>query len=160
MKSANRINKSINISTSDLFEKFATCQKELELNLTKAYQILQEIPLYVISKNSFKNADKCILHPLNNISSLNKGPNVIEPDADFFIVNKATWYSLRNKISYTEKPLKKLGYFCNRKLVVVFDDLCYFFYKDKTVNRINEGYFTFSKGQNPEDIIYALQTLM
>ena len=159
MKSPNRRNRSNKIIISDPFEKFAKWQKELNDNLSTNNVRFQEILLYFINKNSLKKNEKCELPQINNnICSLNKGINELEPDADFFIVDKATWYSLRGKISNLDKPLKKLGYFCNKKLVVNFDDLCYFFYKDRVENKINEGYLTFTKGQNSEDVIYVFES--
>ena len=147
----------------DSAEKLINWQKEFDSNISVAYQQIKEMQLYFISKswlNPRINSAKRAL--LNNISTLIHGSNSIEPDEDFFVVNRTTWYAIKSRIKLKEKPLRKLGYFCNRKLVFVFADLIYFFYKDKlsVENKIYEGYISFTKGgQSIENVVNILESL-
>ena len=143
----------------DLSEKIAIWKKELDSELSTVQIHPKEALFYFISKswiNPRGNSEKKFT---SNISSLTKGANSIEPDEDFFVVNKTTYYAIKHKMKGNEKPLRKIGYFCNKKLIFIFEDLCYFFYKDKYYNdnKIYEGYLSHSKGQNIDSIIYILQ---
>ena len=144
----------------DSTEKLAIWQKEFDANISIIHPQFKEALLYFISKSWTNNILYSAKKYNSNISSLINGSTSIEPDEDFFVVNKTTWYSIKNRIRIKEKPFRKLGFFCNRKLVFIFDDLCYFFYKDRLINdnKIKEGYITFSKGQNLDNIIYILES--
>ena len=144
----------------DSTEKLAIWQKEFDTNISMNYPHFKEVLLYFISKSWLNPRLNSSKKYSSNISSLILGSTSIEPDEDFFVVNKTTWYAIKNKIRVKEKPLRKLGFFCNRKLVFIFGDLCYFFYKDKysTENKIFEGYITYSKGQNIDNILYILES--
>ena len=144
----------------DSNEKLAIWQKEFDANISIIHPQFKEAFLYFISKSWISSVLNSAKKLSPNISSLINGSTSIEPDEDFFVVNKTTWYSIKNRVRIKEKPLRKLGFFCNRKLVFVFDDLCYFFYKDRQLkdNKINEGYLTFTKGQNIDNIIYFLES--
>ena len=144
----------------DSTEKIANWKKEFEANISSVYQDFKEVVLYFVSRSWINPRLDSPKKFSINISSLFHGSKSIEPDEDFFVVNKTTWYAIKNKIKIKEKPLRKLGYFCNRKLIFLFEDLCYFFYKDKLSkeNKIYEGYINFSKGQNINDVLYLLET--
>ena len=141
-------------------EKLAIWQKEFDTYISSIYPSFKEVLLYFISKSWFNPRLNSAKKYSSNISSLIHGSTSIEPDEDFFVVNKTTWYAIKNRIKVKEKPLRKLGYFCNKKLVFIFDDLCYFFYKDKLSkeNKIYEGYLSYAKGQNIDNVIYILQS--
>ena len=148
-----------NYKILDSAEKLSNWQKEFDANISSVYQSFKEVVLYFISRSWIKTLLNSTKKGPSNTSSLIQGSKSIEPDEDFFVVNKTTWYAIKNRIRVKEKPLRKLGYFCNKKLIFIFDDLCYFFYKDKLSkeNKIYEGYINYSKGQNIDDVIYILE---
>lgn len=142
---------------SDALEKLALWQKELDSNISTAYVHFKEILLYFISKSWLTrgNSEKKYT---SNLSSIINGSNSIEPDEDF-VVNKSTYYAIKPRLKGNEKPLRKIGYFGNKKLVFIFDDLIYIFYKDKYNNeKIYEGYISFTRGQNIDNLIHLLET--
>ena len=144
---------------TDAAEKLALWQKELDSNLSTVYVHFKEILLYFISKSWLNNRGNPEKKYPSNISSIINGSNSIEPDEDFFVVNKSTYYAIKYRLKGNEKPLRKIGYFGNKKLVFIFDDLIYIFYKDKyNTDKIYEGYLSFSRGQNIDNIIHLLET--
>ena len=149
------------IKIPDSTEKLLNWQKEFNINISMIHQTFKEDLFYFICKSWLNNKQNSYINYPGNISSLIHGCNSIEPDEDLFVVNKSTWYAIKNRIRVKEKPLRKIGYFCNRKLVFIFSDLFYFFYKDKlsNENKIYEGYISFTKGQNIDNILYILETL-
>ena len=149
------------IKIPDSTEKLLNWQKEFNVNISMIHQTFKEELFYFICKSWLNNKQNSYINYASNISSLIHGINSIEPDEDLFVVNKSTWYAIKNRIKVKEKPLRKIGYFCNRKLVFIFNDLFYFFYKDKlsNENKIYEGYISFTKGQNIDNILYILESL-
>ena len=145
----------------DSTEKLLNWQKEFNANISMIHQTFKEALFYFICKSWLNPKQNLFLNYEKNISSLIHGYSSIEPDEDFFVVNKSTWYAIKSRIRVKEKPLRKIGYFCNRKLIFIFSDLCYIFYKDKlsNENKIYEGYINFTKGQNIDNILYILETL-
>ena len=141
-------------------EKLSLWQQELNIDISKNYYHFKECLLYFVLKswitdiNSSKSSYD-INSPSNNASS-----NVLNPEDDFFVVNKTTWFSIKGKIKVKQAPVRKLGYFCNQKLVFVFNRFCYFFYIDKTLdeNSIYEGYFNFINKHNYEKVVFLLKS--
>ena len=146
---------------STVAEKLSQWQQELELDLSKVYYNFKESLLYFVFKswmttiNSLKSSADINSYP-NNPNT----PITLNPDDDFFVVNKTTWYSIKGKIKVKSSPIRKVGYFCNKKLVFVFDNFCYFFYKDKTLDEkdIYEGYLNFINKNNCEKTVYLLES--
>ena len=145
----------------DSTEKLLLWQKEFDSNISIVHQQIKEVVLYFICKAWINPRINSSKKSLFNISSLFHGSKSIEPDEDFFVVNRTTWYAIKSRIRVKEKPLRKLGYFCNKKLVFIFSDLIYFFYKDKlsVENKIYEGYITFTKGHSIDNVVYILESL-
>ena len=143
---------------SSVTEKLSIWQQELDTEISKTNYIFKECLLYFVLKswitkvNSAKNSSE-INPPSNNSSSY-----ILNPEDDFFVVNKTTWYSIKGKIRVKQAPVRKIGYFCNKKLVIVFDRFCYFFYKDKTLDEktIFEGYLNFINKHNFEKVVFLL----
>ncbi len=131
-------------------EKWNSWKKELELLLNTKFIQIKEMLLYFISKKNLINIinlnDNSQLN-IKNISSFHISDDSIEPDANFCVVNKTTWYTFKTKIKKVEKPFRKLGYFCNKKLLFIFDNLFYFLYRNKYRNKIVEGYISFPENK-------------
>ena len=134
-------------------EKLSQWQQELDLDISKNHFHFKESLLYFVLKSwLYKNNTS----PLPDIIMPNTSFN-IDPEDDFIIVNKTTWYSIKGKLRGKFNPVKKLGYFCNKKLVIIFDNFCYFFYKDKlSKGKISEGYINFMSKYNTDKIIFFL----
>ena len=147
---------------STVNEKLSQWQQELESDISKTYHNFKEILLYFVLKswmtqiNSAKTSPDINFYQKNNSSSF----FILNPDDDFFVVNKTTWYSIKGKIKVKTTPLRKIGYFCNKKLVFVFDSFCYFFYKDKFLDEKNiyEGYLNFMNKHNYDKILNLLKS--
>ena len=147
---------------SNINDKLLLWQKELDLDLSKTYHYLKEIYLYFILKswiNKINSSKKSEEFNSSSENNNNNSSNILNPDDDFFVVDKATWYALKGKIRVKKAPVRKLGYFCNKKLVFVFDTFCYFFYKDKTLDekKIYEGYLKFINKHNFEKVVSLLE---
>ena len=95
----------------DSTEKLAIWQKEFDANISIIHPQFKEALLYFISKSWTNNVLYSAKKYNSNISSLINGSTSIEPDEDFFVVNKTTWYSIKNRIRIKEKPFRKLGFF-------------------------------------------------
>ena len=136
-------------------EKLSQWQQELDLDISKNHFHFKESLLYFVLKSwLYKNNTS----PLPDIIMPNTSFN-IDPEDDFIIVNKTTWYSIKGKLRGKFNPVKKLGYFCNKKLVIIFDNFCYFFYKDKlSKGKISEGYINFMSKYNTDKIIFLLES--
>ena len=141
---------------SSVTDKIMQWQQELVSNISKVYNNYKESLFYFILKSWLikENNSSQILFVINN-SSFN-----LNPEEDFFILNKTTWYSIKGKLKVKQIPIRKIGYYCYKKLVFVFDNYCYFFYKDKNLDRktIYEGYLNFINKQNIEKILHLLET--
>ena len=138
-------------------EKLYQWQQELELELSRTYFHFKESLLYFVLRTWLnKNNNSSILPDINTSNISNSSMN-IHPDDDFFVVNKTTWYTIKGKIRGKFGPVKKIGYFCNKKLVFDFDNFCYFFYKSN-MNIISEGYINFMSKFNADKIIFLLKS--
>ena len=141
---------------SSVTDKIMQWQQELVSNISKVYNNYKESLFYFILKSWLikENNSSQILFVINN-SSFN-----LNPEEDFFILNKTTWYSIKGKLKVKQIPIRKIGYYCYKKLVFVFDNYCYFFYKDKNldIKTIYEGYLNFINKQNIEKILHLLET--
>ena len=144
---------------SSVNEKLSSWQQELDSDISKTYHHFKECLLYFVLKSWIEN-----INSSNNSIDMNSPSNnssyALNPEDDFIVVNKTTWYSIKGKIKLKHTPIRKLGYFCNKKLVFVFDNFCYFFYKDKALdeNTIYEGYLNFINKHNFEKVVYLLET--
>ena len=144
---------------SNVNEKLSLWQQELNLDISKTYHHFKECLLYFVLKSWVEKIDSSN-NSLDKNSHSNNSSYSLNPEDDFIVVNKTTWYSIKGKIKVKHSPIRKLGYFCNKKLVFVFDNFCYFFYKDKALdeNTIYEGYLNFINKHNFEKVVYLLET--
>ena len=149
------------LKITNISEKLILWQKELDLDLSKTYQNFKETILYFVLKswlNKVNSSNKSKIFD-SSIENSNISSSVLNPEDDFFVVNKTTWYAIKGKIKVKKAPVIKLGYFCNKKLVFIFDTFCYFFYKDKNLDEKNiyEGYLKFINKHNYEKLINLLE---
>ena len=140
-------------------DKLSIWEKELESNISKTFYNFKELLFYIVLK-SWMNKPQSAKNLLPDINYSKKNSSLtLNPDNDFFVVNKTTWYSLKGKLKLKHNPIRKIGHFCNKKLVFLFDSFCYFFYKDKYLdyNKIYEGYLSFNSKQNVEKLVFLLK---
>ena len=137
-------------------EKLSQWQRELDFDISKNHYHFKESLLYFVLKSWLSKNNN--ISSLPDINTSNSSYN-IDPEDDFIVVNKTTWYTIKGKIRGKFNPVKKLGYFCNKKLVIVFDNFCYFFYKDKfSSKKIYEGYINFMSKFNTDKLIFLLES--
>ena len=140
---------------SNVSEKLSLWQQELETDISKIYYNFKESQLYFVLKKwiTKTNSEQFLPDIITNSNTLN-------PDDEFIVVNKTTWYSIKGKIKVKQIPVRKIGYFCNKKLVFLFDNFCYFFYKDKNLDfgKIYEGYLSFINKHNVQKVVYLLES--
>ena len=145
---------------SSITDKILQWEQELNSNISKVHNNYKESLFYFILKSwLIKDSNSSTISL--EINNSNNSSLTFRPEEDFFIVNKTTWYSIKGKLKVKQIPIRKFGYYCYKKLVFVFDNFCYFFYKDKNLDRkmIYEGYLNFinNNKQNIDKIVHLLQ---
>ena len=115
--------------------------KELKLNLIK--KLINKINIYLIDKNWLENYTKNFFNykEINNIlffeKYIKKYENIkleLQENSKFFILNEKCW----KLFSLQKNEIKLEGYFLNKKLFKIKNNIYFFFFLDKNNNEIKK----------------------
>ena len=116
--------------------------KELKLNLSK--KLINKINIYLIDKNWLENYTKNFFNykDIDNIlffeKYIKKYENIkleLQENSKFFILNEKCW----KLFSLQKNEIKLEGYFLNKILFIIKNNIYFFFFLDKNNNEIKKG---------------------
>ena len=126
-----------------------------EFNKLLNSEISKSINLYILNKDFYLYPG--IRNNLNKELLFNEG--YLNPDKTFLIIKDSIWRLIKRDFP-DEMELEIKGSFNNKKfLFEITKTIYYFYYINKTKNRIEEGYFNFSDHALADELIGKLYSL-
>ena len=135
---------------SDSFAKFKEDLKSIKEKTKFKYFILNKE--FFDSSEKREKVNHLIL--LNEFKDDNYDDLIIDPEKDFYLLNKSSWIKIKADFPQ-EIELKFYGLFCNNKFILKINNQIYYFYYyiNNNDNNIKEGYFQFNNSEFGKTII-------